>query len=127
MANFLINNNFYISTATPATPVIADPIYESRAVFSISASNELQATFWVVKNGVQITQDLGTASYTVRDKDGNTVGITESGISPDANGFYYITPVQANAIQDLTHYVVELEISAEDLIRRNVVGITLGE
>jgi hypothetical protein len=127
MANFLINNNFYIPTANPGTPIIADPIYESRAVFSINASNQLQGTFWVVKNGVHLAQNLGTASFTVRDQDGAAIGITESNIVADSNGFYHITPVLANVIQDLTHYVVELSISAESQIRKGAVGITLGE
>jgi len=127
MANFLINNNFYQGTASPGTPVIADPIYENRAIFSISASNELQGTFWVVKDGVQLTSNLGSASYTVRDQDGNTIGITEGGLTADANGLYHITPVQANAIQDLTHYTVEINISSDSLLRKNIVGITLGE
>jgi hypothetical protein len=127
MANFLINNNFYQSTANPGTPIIADPTYENRAIFSINASNELQGTFWVAKDGVQLTSNLGTASYVIRDQDGNTIGITESGLVADANALYHITPVQANAIQDLTHYTVEISISSESLLRKSIVGITLGE
>ena len=127
MPNFLINNNFYIPTANPATPVITAPIYESRAVFSINAANQLQGTIWVVKNGVQQASNLGTASYIIRDKDGNTIGISESGIIADGNGLYHITPVLATPIQDLTHYTVELLVSAESQNRRGVVAITLGE
>lgn len=127
MPNFLINNNFKIGTADPSTPIIVAPTYESRAVFSINAANQLQGTIWVVKNGIQLTSDLGTASYLVRDKDGNTIGISESGIVADGNGLYHITPVLATPIQDLTHYTVELLVSAESQNRRGVVAITLGE
>jgi hypothetical protein len=127
MANFLINNNFKIGTASPITPVIADPVFEPRAVFSISASNHLQGTFWVVKNGILLNQNLGTASYIVRDQDGVSVGIVESNLIADSNGFFHITPVLADSIQDLTHYTVEINISAENQNRKGVVGITLGE
>lgn len=127
MPNILVQNNVYQGTADPATPIIANPVYENRAIFSINASNQLQGTFWVVKDGVQLVSNLGTASYTIRDQDGNTIGITESGLLPDLNGLYQITPVQANAILDLTHYTVEINISSDSITKKNVVGITLGE
>jgi hypothetical protein len=127
MANFLINNNFYQLTANPMTPVVGDIIYEPRAIFSISASNQLEGSFWITKNGQHLKTNLGSAEYLVRDANGITIGIIESGILADSNGFYQITPVGADAIQDLTHYVVELKISADNSIRNGVVGITLGE
>jgi hypothetical protein len=127
MANFLINNNFFQKTSSPDAPIISDPVFEPRAIFSINASNELQATFWIVKNGAHLIQNLGTASYTIRDKDGTTIGIIESGIVADPNGYYYASAVLADAIQDLTHYVVDLQISAENRNHKGVVGITLGE
>jgi hypothetical protein len=127
MPNFLVHNNVKQKTANPATPIVTAPNYEPRALFSISASNQLQGTLWIVKNGIHLTTDLGPASFLIRDQDGNTIGITESGIVADANGLYIITPVLADAIQDLTHYTVELTITAESQLRKGVVGITLGE
>ena len=127
MPDFFINNNFKIGTSDPSTPIVVSPSFECRAVFSISASNQLQGTIWVVKNGVHLLSNLSTASYVIRDKYGNTIGITETGIVADVNGLYHITPVLADAIQDLTHYTVDLFISAESQIRKGVVGITLGE
>jgi len=126
-SNFLVANNFLYEPAGAVAPIITAPVYEARAVFSISASNELQGTFWVVKNGQQLLSNLGEASYLVRDQDGNTVGIIESSIVADSNGLYQITPVQANAILDLTHYTVEVSIVADNGLRKNVIGITLGE
>jgi hypothetical protein len=127
MANFLVENNFYQGTSELGTPVILGNVYEARAVFSINASNELQATLWATKNGEHMDSDLGTASYTIYDKDGLTIGITEANIVADANGFYQITPVGAEAILDLTHYTVKIEISTEEATLSSVVGITLGE
>jgi len=127
MANFLIENNYYQGTSSIGTPVIVGGIYESRAVFSISASNQLEATFWATKNGEHIDSDLGTASYTIYDKDGNTVGITEANLVADSQGFYHTTPVGAEAILDLTHYTVKIEIATQEKLTSSVVGITLGE
>jgi hypothetical protein len=127
MANFLVNNNFYQGTAVIGSTIISEPVYECRAVFSISASNQLEGSFWVVKNGQHLNSNLGTAEYLIRDALGATVGIVESGIVADANGLYRATPVGAEAIRDLTHYTVELKISAEGEERTGIVGITLGE
>jgi hypothetical protein len=111
----------------PITYQEAGPQYESRAIFSINASNELQGTIWTVKNGMHLTENLETASYTIRDKNGNTIGITELNLNADSNGLFHITPVLAAAIQDLTHYTVEIEVIAEGKGRKGLVGITLGE
>lgn len=127
MPNFLVENNFYQSTATPITPVVGEIIYEPRAIFSISASNELEGSFWITKNGQHLKSNLGSAQYTIRDASGATIGITESNILADINGLYHIAPVGAEAIQDLTHYVVEIKISADNGLKEGVVGITLGE
>jgi len=128
MPNFLIQNNFLIGTATPITPIVSAPIYEPRGVFSINASNQLQGTFWIVKNGTLMSSSITTASYQVYDKDGNTVaGLNESGISADGNAQFQITPVLATLIQDLTHYVVKITIGADSQNRIGYVGITLGE
>lgn len=127
MADFFVENNFLISMQEAGAAAEAAPIYEPRAVFSINASNQLQGTLWVTKNGVIMKSDIGTAEYTVRDKDGNTVGITESGITYDLQGLYQTAAVSASAILDLTHYTVHIVISADDDDREGVVGITVGE
>lgn len=127
MADILTQSTSYQGTVALSAPVSSDPVYEPRAVFSINASNQLQGTLWLVKNGVHVQSSLGTASYTIRDKDGSSIGITQSGIAADGNGLYKITAVSAALIQDLTHYVVEINISVDSVNRRGQVGITLGE
>lgn len=127
MADFLVENNFYMATSTSGVVESAADTYEPRAVFSINASNELQGTLWITKNGIVMKNNLGTASYTVRDKNGSTIGITQASISADLNGLYKTTAVSAANILDLTHYTVDLTISADDTAREGVVGITVGE
>jgi hypothetical protein len=126
MPNILVENNVYQGTFTAGTIVIPNT-YESHGVFSITASNQLQGTLWITKDGEQISNSLGTARYIVYDAAGNDVGIEETGISPDSNGQYQITPVLATVLQDLTHYVVEIAISYEGSERIALRGITLGE
>lgn len=135
-----LDNNFYAAKVTipvDGVPVVYNlPVvhsavghqYEPRAVFSINASNQLQATIWCTKDGELMSDGtLGTASYTIYDKDGNSIGITESGITADLNGYFEISPVNAAAILDLTHYVVKITIMAAGENRVGTVGITLGE
>lgn len=108
-------------------PVVVNSNYEPRAIFSINASNQLQGTFWVTKDSQQMASSLGTLSFVIRDQDGVTIGITESGLAADVNGFYYMTPVLADAIQDLTHYTVEITVVADTQSRKGVIAIALGE
>lgn len=126
MPNILVENSVYQGTFTAGTIVIPN-LYESHGVFSISSSNQLEGTLWITKDGEHVSNSLGTARYIIYDKDGNTVGITESGIAPDSNGFYQITPVLATVLQDLTHYVVEIGISLNGSERIAIRGITIGE
>lgn len=134
-----LDNNFYAAKVTipvDGVPVIYNlPVvhnaaghhYEPRAVFSINASNQLQGTIWITKDNELYSSPLGTASYTIYDKDGNTIGITQSGIAADVNGYFEIAPVSAAAILDLTHYVVKITVNAAGEPRVGTIGITLGE
>ena len=111
----------------PITYAEAGPQYEPRAVFSIDASNQLQATIWITKNSEQLSTNLGTASYTVYNKEGASLGISQSGITADVNGLFKTTPVLASALNDLTHYTVIFTITADGAVRKGAVGITVAE
>jgi len=111
----------------PITYAEAGPQYEPRAVFSIDATNQLQATIWITKNGEQISNNLGTASYAVYNKDGVALGISQSGIVADVNGLFKTTPVLAIALTDLTHYTVIFSITADGAVRKGAIGITVAE
>ena len=102
------------------------PEYRPKAQFSINASNQLQATFWLAYGDNIEISGLGTASYTVYDVNGNPVsGLTQSGITPDVNGTFHITPVSAALLTDLTHYSVKVSILAHGVERVAYKGFTL--
>jgi hypothetical protein len=94
--------------------------YTCRATFSINALNQLEATFWSTVND-QLTDVslLGTASYIIYDKLGVAVaGLTQTGITPDVNGFFHSTPVSAILLTDLSHYTakITIEIAGQDRV-----------
>jgi hypothetical protein len=101
--------------------------YTNRATFSINASNQLEATFWTTVNDELIDPSLlGTASYTIYDKTGAAVaGLTQSGITPDGQGLFHITPVSAILLSDLTHYTAKITIEAAGQDRTVMKGFTL--
>lgn len=100
--------------------------YKAKAQFSINASNQLQATFWLEYDSNVETTSLGTANYTVYDVNGNAVaGLTQSGITADVNGRFHITPVSAALLSDLTHYSVKVGIVAHGTERIAYKGFTL--
>jgi hypothetical protein len=123
--NFIIRANITVNGILRSKNIILNgdlAEYTCRAVFSINASNQLEATFWATKNDqIAPTSILGTASYTVYDKDGVAVaGLTQSGIAADANGLFHTTPVSAILLTDLTHYIVTVTISVAG---KNVVAV----
>lgn len=132
-------HNFYAAKVTiivdgvPITytlPVTQQPVlpqYEPRAVFSISPLNQLDGTIWIINNTGRVTQQLGTASFTIRDKTGALVGIAQTGLVADVNGFYKITPVSAAPLTSLTHYTVELQIDAHGALRTGCIGLSIAE
>lgn len=103
------------------------PNFDVKAQFSINALNQLQATFWAqsTKGIVELT-GLGVANYTVYDSTGvPVVGLTQSGITADANGRYISTPVSAALLTDLTHYTVKVGIVVQGVERISYKGFTL--
>lgn len=100
--------------------------YRPKAQFSINASNQLQATFWLEYDSNIEISGLGTANYTVYDVNGTAVaGLTQSGITADVNGRFHITPVSATLLTDLTHYSVKVGIVSHGIERVAYKGFTL--
>lgn len=123
----LVENNFYMQGGE-FDQLVPTSNYEARGVFSLDAQRRLQGTFWLVQNGELITSSLGSASYKIYDKDGNeVVGLSESGLSPNFNGKYISTPVNASVLSDLTHYVAFLAIDYDGETRENYIGIIVGD
>lgn len=126
--DFFVENNFIMSTAEANASTISTPVIEPRGVFSLNASNQLQATFWIVQDGVLVQSNLGTASYQIYDKDGVAItGLTQSGISPDGGSLYKTTPVAATLMYDLSHYTAKVTITYDTVNYLNVLGLTIGE
>lgn len=127
MPDFFVKNNVKQSTASIGTPVVADPVYEPIASFAINASNQLIGKIWITKNGQKMYNDLGTASFEFIDNSGAPVaGLTESGLTANADGDFIITPVSAASILDLSHYTVKVDVSADSSLRRGQMGIPVG-
>jgi hypothetical protein len=110
----------------PITYPEAGPQYEPRAVFSINAANELQGSIWIVKDNQKMTSSLGVASYTIRNRLGALVGISQSNIT-QTNGYYQIAPVIASVLVDFNHYTVDVSVEADGVVRSGVVGLVIGE
>lgn len=111
----------------PITYPEAGPVYEVNGVLSINASNQLQASFWINKNGEALSSNLGTCSFVIKDKSGLPIGIAQSGITADASGKFHSTPVNAVLISDLQHYLVEIDLIADGSSRKGTVGLVVGE
>lgn len=103
------------------------PEYECYGIFSINALNQLQGTLHCEADGdVRKGASLGAASYQVFDATGVAVsGLTQTGITADANGRFIITPVSAALLTDLTHYSVTIKIIADGVERESFSGFNL--
>lgn len=118
--NYLIENNVLVPTAT-AQAVVGGDKYEIKCGLHISANDAFYGTFWVEGNNGVIDTGLSTASYVVYDADRNeSLVLTQSGLTPDVNGLYRITPVTASELIDLSHFVIEFSLSVDgtDIITR---------
>ncbi len=111
----------------PITYPEAGPVYEISSVFSINALNQIEGSFWVNKNGEKLNSSLGNGSFSIRDKNGSLIGISQNTISSNAQGIYSITPAIATNILDLNYYTVEIEIIADGQVRHGVSAIVVGQ
>lgn len=102
------------------------PEYEIDGVFGLNESNELVGTFWSTADEQIINNPsrLGTASYVIYDRTGAPVGMTESGITADAQGLFEITPIASLLSTDLTFYSVKVSITVDGVTRSEFLSIT---
>lgn len=109
MADQFYYNNAYFA-GSDAVGETAE-IYEPRCGASID-SNLLYLNFFLHVNGQQVKSNLGDAEYRVFNRSGGLVaGLSETGISADAEGIYTAASVSAANLLDLNHYLVEVTIS----------------
>lgn len=102
------------------------PEYEIHGSFALNSSNQLTATFWASADEEAITNiaRLGTASYQVYDRDGNiVVGMSQTGITPDSNGLFKISPVASSLSLDLNYYSVKVTMTVDGVARTNFLPI----
>lgn len=66
--------------------------YIIEGIADVNSSGQVIGSFWASRNNQILTTNLGTGSFTAYDVEGNPLGISETGIVADGNGFFVITP-----------------------------------
>jgi hypothetical protein len=125
MANQFYYNNAYFD-GSDAVGETAE-IYEPRCGASIDG-NMLYLNFFLHVNGQQVKTNLGDAEYRIFNRSGALVsGLSETGLSPDAEGIYTASSVSAANLLDLNHYLVEITISYGGTDRVGMVPVGVVE
>lgn len=100
------------------------PEYNIEGVFALDSAADLQGSFWVTANEQIRTSGISTASYQIYDAAGNAVvGMSESGLSADANGIIKITPVTSALNQELSLYSVKVTVNIDGINRSDFLSI----
>lgn len=123
MAQQFYYNNAYFD-GSDATGQTAE-IYEPRCGASIDG-NMLYLNFFLHVNGQQVKTNLGDAEYRVFNRSGSLVaGLSQVGMTANAEGIYTATAVSAASMLDLNHYLVEVTIgySGTDRVAMVPVGV----
>lgn len=112
---------------TNYTPLIQPiPEYEIDGAFGLTSDNELVGTFWASASEQVVTNlaRLGPSAYEIYDRDGNLIpGMSESGITADANGQFKITPVLNSLDSDLSFYLVKVFVEVDSVVRTEYLPI----
>lgn len=94
-------------------------VYSLDGTSDTDANDNLVGSFWISDNERILTTGLGTGSYQVYTAEGILIpGLAETGIIPDVNGFFVITPLPGSSMLDGTSaFVVHLSASANGQTR----------
>lgn len=97
--------------------------YQIAGTGGVDNNSNLVGSFWISSNEKILTTNLGTGSYQVYSANGTIIpGFTESGIVPDSNGFFSITPVAVPAgLSSTEPYIVRYTVVAHGEVRSNNV------
>lgn len=99
------------------------PIYKIDGLFFINVQNQFDGTFWVSKDEIIKTTNLGTGAYQVYDHDGNPiVGMSGSGITPDVNGIYKLGPISSLLADDYPGYSVKMTLTVDGVVRSQMIS-----
>lgn len=121
---FYYNNSYFSGSSVVGETA---EIYEARCGASID-SNLLYLNFFLHVNGVQVKSGLGDAEYRVFNRSGAVVGgLSETGLSANAEGIFTASAVSAASLMDLNHYLVEVTISYGGSDRVSIVPVGIVE
>ena len=117
-----------VSQSVISTGVLTSiDIYESFASYSINDDGDFVVTAWANKNNNTAKSPngvLGTASYQVFNKNGTAiVGMSGSGVSPNADGLFVFAPITNLLDIDHNHYEIRVRITVDGEIRENFIPI----
>jgi len=117
-----------VSMSVISTGVLTSiDVYRNEAVFSVDDSNAFVGSLWSTKNESLANSPgavLGAASYQVYNNAGvAVVGMSESGITANAQGIYIISPVPYLITDNGDHYVVKVTISVDGEDRVNHIPV----
>lgn len=77
------------------------PTYSIEGISYRDNSNLVSGSFWALANESIVPQSrLGNAEFTLYRADGTLVGVSETGISPDAQGVFTITQFALPSVED---------------------------
>lgn len=102
-----------------------DEDYRVNAIVSVDNNNAITGSFWISENEKIITSDLGTGSYQAYNADGTIiVGLAQSGIVANSDGFFVMTPIPLPPTIDVTKsYVAKITIVAHGKTRIQYIPI----
>lgn len=121
-----LNNNYNIRISINVDsedrvnfiPVQAfEKTYFANGTADINPNGQITGSFWVSRNDLIVTTNLGTASYQLYDVEGNTLPVSETGITADVNGFFVISPVTFPTPLDTTKgFIARVNIEVDGII-----------
>lgn len=92
-------------------------VYEPKMGASIEGGL-LYLTFTMHVNGQHVKTLLGDAEYRVFNRAGALVsGLSQTGISANAEGIFVASPISATSLLDLNHYEFEVTINYQGIDR----------
>lgn len=100
------------------------PEYKIGSLFFVNSSQIFDGTFWVSSDEGLKTSNLGTGSYQVYDHDGNAiVGMSQSGITANADGIFAITGIASLLTEDYPGYSIKVTLSVDGKTKTQMFGI----
>jgi hypothetical protein len=105
------------------------PVGEKPETYTIDGTadvddgNNLVGSFWITQNEKVVTTGLGLGAWQAFDTSGNLIpGLAETGITPNGDGFFSVTPFPLPPGVDTTHiYIIRITTTVNGEVRSNYV------